>query len=925
MPPVLLDRYLVINANQACDLATGNVVAIDGLSERREAHVPPPPALTEVLEHGRDGEPRALTADLGSSAWRSVADRIATDAVDRGYVPIAVDLYRRMMLVISGEISDRTLLLLATEHNAALARQAFLDAASRTPRPHVLLTLRARDGAVQHVREARPTYTVARPGAAPAVPHDVLQHLQRARRAAEFVAAGRHAAAERLLRDVSAALIRRRATSHAVPIAVALGRLLLERGRPGDAARTFGEAASMAMAGGEERREVEARIWLAAAKTDAAQLTAAESICRALLQVARLPNALHHWATAVLVRVLLWQGRVHDALALPAVRAPEAELDPETAAFTEATAVRLLLASGRLFDAGVRVGRVEGLWVGTPLARAIGLTSRLRVLTAAGDLTGAESTLRDIAAAAKEARAPLRLMRARLIWADALRRGGRTKEADRQWRALTRAARAAPPLLRDGVTRAASADTGGTHAGPALAEAADVDASPAALVRIAQEEGDDNAAVVRLLVTSARRLHATRLDIWSADAGPPSIVLSAGTGLASTIGSRVIDAGIAIGPERVDSTLQIGLPIRIGSRLVAAIAARWPADRAPSLDAAALLEMVAAVAAPRVDASLHRARTEAEAATLIPELVGISRAIAEVRQAVARAAAAPFSVLVEGESGVGKELIARAVHYLSPRRERRFCDVNCAALPDDLLESELFGHAKGAFTGAVVDRAGLFEEAHGGTLFLDEVADLSLRAQAKLLRVLQQQEIRRVGETFVRPVDVRLVAAANRDMRAEAAAGRFRQDLLYRVDVIRIDVPSLRDRPEDIPVLAQHFWGGAADRVGTLASFSPGVLTALASYHWPGNVRELQNVVAGLAVAAPRRGRVPADLLPAVITGVTPLRTTRIADARLQFERRFVEVALARAGGNRARAARALGLSRQGLLKLMVRLGVGTG
>jgi transcriptional regulator with PAS, ATPase and Fis domain len=249
--------------------------------------------------------------------------------------------------------------------------------------------------------------------------------------------------------------------------------------------------------------------------------------------------------------------------------------------------------------------------------------------------------------------------------------------------------------------------------------------------------------------------------------------------------------------------------------------------------------------------------------------------------------------------------------------------VNCAALPDELLESELFGHAKGAFTGAVAERAGLFEEAHGGTLFLDEVADLSLRGQAKLLRALQQQEIRRVGETFARPVDVRLVTAANRDMRVEAAGGRFRQDLLYRVDVLRVTVPALRDRPEDITVLAQHFWRAAADRVGTVAALSPAVLSALGAYHWPGNVRELQNVIAALAVAAPRRGRVPADLLPAAVTGANPIRTSRLADAVDQFERRFVEVALARAGGNRARAARALGLSRQGLLKLMARLRVG--
>jgi transcriptional regulator with GAF, ATPase, and Fis domain len=161
------------------------------------------------------------------------------------------------------------------------------------------------------------------------------------------------------------------------------------------------------------------------------------------------------------------------------------------------------------------------------------------------------------------------------------------------------------------------------------------------------------------------------------------------------------------------------------------------------------------------------------------------------------------------------------LHQLSPRRERRFCDVNCAALPDDLLESELFGHTKGAFTGAVADRAGLIEEADGGTLFLDEVTDLSPRAQAKLLRVLQQQEVRRVGATVSRKVDVRVVSAANRDMRTEVAAGRFRQDLLYRLDVVRIRVPPLRERPEDIPVLADHLWQTAAARVDSTAVLRP--------------------------------------------------------------------------------------------------------
>jgi DNA-binding NtrC family response regulator len=319
---------------------------------------------------------------------------------------------------------------------------------------------------------------------------------------------------------------------------------------------------------------------------------------------------------------------------------------------------------------------------------------------------------------------------------------------------------------------------------------------------------------------------------------------------------------------------------------------------------------------------MHMTRQVAQAAIAIPEFVGISAAIADVRRAVVRAAPAPFSVMVEGESGVGKELVARAIHHLGPRRDRRFCDVNCAALPDDLFESELFGHARGAFTGAVSDRAGLVEEADGGTLFLDEVADLSARAQAKLLRVVQQQELRRIGETFARKVDVRFVCAANRDLRLESEQGRFRQDLLYRLDVIRIRIPPLRERPEDVPVLARHFWTAAALRVNSQATLSHGVIAALARYHWPGNVRELQNVMAALAVESPGRGMVRAILLPAVITRASAVRSARLGDARSEWERRFVEVALARAGGSRTRAARDLGLTRQGLLKVLARLGL---
>ena len=200
--------------------------------------------------------------------------------------------------------------------------------------------------------------------------------------------------------------------------------------------------------------------------------------------------------------------------------------------------------------------------------------------------------------------------------------------------------------------------------------------------------------------------------------------------------------------------------------------------------------------------------------------------------------------------------------------------------------------------------------------------DLSPRAQAKLLRVLQQQEVRRVGESFSRKVDVRIVSAVNRDLRAESEAGRFRQDLLYRLDVIRVRVPPLRERPEDIPVLAHHFWRTLAPRVGTRAALAHGTVTALARYSWPGNVRELQNVMSALAVAAPAHGQVRPSLLPHVVTGASVVSATRLADARLEFERRFIEIALARAGGRRAHAARELGLSRQGLLKMMARLGI---
>ena len=257
-------------------------------------------------------------------------------------------------------------------------------------------------------------------------------------------------------------------------------------------------------------------------------------------------------------------------------------------------------------------------------------------------------------------------------------------------------------------------------------------------------------------------------------------------------------------------------------------------------------------------------------------------------------ASSPFAVLIEGESGSRKELVARAVHAASMRRSRRFCALNCAAIADDLVEAELFGHTRGAFTGAVAERLGLFEECQGGTLFLDEVAELSARVQAKLLRTLQEGEVRRVGEAITRKVDARIVAATNRPLEPEARAGRFRHDLRYRLDVLRIVIPPLRDRIEDLPLLVRHIWSRLAERTGSRAVLSPAVMSHLGAYDWPGNVRELQNVLASMMVAGPARGVIGPHGLPAHITR-TAAMTTRLtlAEARRAFEERYVRAASA--------------------------------
>jgi two-component system, NtrC family, response regulator PilR len=237
-------------------------------------------------------------------------------------------------------------------------------------------------------------------------------------------------------------------------------------------------------------------------------------------------------------------------------------------------------------------------------------------------------------------------------------------------------------------------------------------------------------------------------------------------------------------------------------------------------------------------------RRELEGRYTFSNIIGKSRRMREIFDLIEKVAKTPSTVLIHGESGTGKELIARAIHFNSPRAERRFLSINCGALPENLLESELFGHERGAFTGAVRDKSGLFQEAHGGTLFLDEIGEMSPAMQVKLLRALQERVVRKVGSTTEDAVDARIIAATNRDLREAIAQGTFREDLFYRINVIPIELPPLRQRREDIPLLVEHFARKYCSETGLEPKrFSMEAIKALESHDWPGNVRELENAV----------------------------------------------------------------------------------
>jgi DNA-binding NtrC family response regulator len=327
-------------------------------------------------------------------------------------------------------------------------------------------------------------------------------------------------------------------------------------------------------------------------------------------------------------------------------------------------------------------------------------------------------------------------------------------------------------------------------------------------------------------------------------------------------------------------------------------------------------------------------RLREELAARYHDLVGASPAMRGVYRLVQRAAPTRATVLVTGESGTGKELVARALHAAGPRARRPFVALNCAALPAELAEAELFGHVRGAFTGAVHDRAGLFEAADGGTLFLDEIGDMPLGLQAKLLRVLEAGEVTRVGATRPVAVDVRVVAATHRGLDALVAAGRFRDDLRYRVAVLTVELPPLRERREDVPALAAHFLAHFAERHAVPPRpLADDARRALLAHDWPGNVRELRNAIERALLLADGDAIAAADL-PAEVRGSTaPLRPAEAAAADLPFvearrraldafDRAFLAAALERHGGNVSAAARVLGLHRPSLQKLIARLGL---
>ncbi|MDE3137850.1 MAG: sigma-54-dependent Fis family transcriptional regulator [Acidobacteriota bacterium] len=325
----------------------------------------------------------------------------------------------------------------------------------------------------------------------------------------------------------------------------------------------------------------------------------------------------------------------------------------------------------------------------------------------------------------------------------------------------------------------------------------------------------------------------------------------------------------------------------------------------------------------RLEEENRRLRAELERSY---HILGDSVPMKALRQLIALTAPTNSRVLIYGESGTGKELVARALHAQSPRSSRAFVEVNCAAIPEELIESELFGHSKGSFTGATENKVGKFQKADGGTLFLDEVGDMSLKTQAKVLRVLEEQRFEPVGSNEPVRVDVRVIAATNKRLEEEISRGTFREDLFYRLNVIPVSVPPLRERTEDIPILAAHFLEEYSAAYGRRPKeLSPAAVSVLLRYPWPGNVRELKNVIERLVIMSPQETIEPHHLPPELFRGA-PKEPQSVAatlqEARSAYEREFILRKLEENQWNMTRTAAALGLERSHLYRKMKTLGI---
>ena len=757
---------------------------------------------------------------------------------------------------------------------------------------------------VQMVHEISPRYDVGnRPESAAAAggrqpAAGGIRRLLRVLEAAEHVAArGRHARAERLLRRSVDALAARGASAAAARGWVALGDLLTKRGRLPAALAAYERARDL------QGHQLDARVILAIGRVHALNNSRLEAEAAFRGGLAHGDPSVRGEAAARLGELLFRAREYDEAAELVRIHGAGTPLSSLLMA-------RIHRQSGDFARSAASARAATGAGASEEVVSEAQIVLA-RLHQAMGETAAAKRAAADAIAAARRSRdRPLHCL---ALAACAAVDQDSARIASRRRRLLALASRL--PAARADDLRDILAPPGSSA--PSVTPEIDVFDTLLGLTEAAADDERAIAAVVRHVheslgayATAAWTAEECRLVTAQGRPWPGAAIAR----LTANSGRPSFTAGVVT---------EAGEPVRAGGRTVGCISARWAGGRAPAeARARGVLRLAAAAIGPAMLA-LNTPPRAAVARTDAPDaLLGCGPAAERLRALIARAAAAPFPVLIEGESGSGKELVARAIHARSQRRGRRFCAVNCAALTDDLLEAELFGHARGAFTGAASERAGLFEEADQGTLFLDEAAELSARAQAKLLRVLQEGEVRRVGENLPRRVDVRIVSATNRPLEGEVEAGRFRADLRFRLDVIRMVVPPLRDRADEIPALAERIWREAAARVGTRATLGPDLMLALARYAWPGNVRELQNVLAALAVHAPARGRVSASLLPARVAETAGRSLVAFDEARVEFERRFVQAALARAAGRKGLAAAQLGVSRQGLNKMLKRLGL---